>query len=113
MIPALSSSTLIAEPNSTVGGNSGFSNTTFFVPGANASSSQAGFVNGTPPATDVSSGWAFYGQTLLLVDASGQWNTLFSAQSTHSEGIFSLNWNETSDTAIPLTLRLNTPSNTD
>ncbi|KAL6889197.1 hypothetical protein GGI43DRAFT_430924 [Trichoderma evansii] len=106
---SLSSNTLVANPNSTTD-NSGFSNATFFVPGPNDSSPMAGFVNGTPPATAISSGWTFYGQTLLLVGSSGQWDGLFSAEPTEKDGIFSLNWNQTSDTAIPLSVRLTTPS---
>ncbi|KAL9476105.1 hypothetical protein ACSS6W_005946 [Trichoderma asperelloides] len=106
---ALSSNTLVANSNST-DDNGGFSNATFFVPGPNDSSPQAGFVNGTPPATAISSGWTFYGQTLLLVGSSGQWEGLFSAEPTEQDDIFSLNWNQTSDTAIPLSVRFTTPS---
>ncbi|KAK6444933.1 hypothetical protein FP744_10001181 [Trichoderma asperellum] len=105
----LSSNTLVANSNST-DDNGGFSNATFFVPGPNDSSPQAGFVNGTPPATAISSGWTFYGQTLLLVGSSGQWEGLFSAEPTEQDDIFSLNWNQTSDTAIPLSVRFTTPS---
>ncbi len=81
------------------------------MPGPDATSSEVGFVNGTPPDTVISSGWMFYGQTLLLVDSSGQWDGLFSAEPTESDGLFSLNWNQTSDTAVPLSVRLTAPSN--
>ncbi|EHK20455.1 uncharacterized protein TRIVIDRAFT_68991 [Trichoderma virens Gv29-8] len=107
----LSSNTLVANSNNTAD-TDGFLNATFFVPGPDNSSPQAGFVNGTPPATAVSTGWTFYGQTLLLVGSSGQWDGLFSAEPTEQDGIFSLNWNQTSDTAVQLSLRLTSPSST-
>ena len=53
----------------------------------------------------------FYGQVAFVVDSAGAWESLFCAVPTVDDGIWSLNWNETDASAIPLSVKETAPAN--
>ncbi len=103
---------LIGNPNIT-STTSTWSNVTYFVPGPTSTSHSTGFANSTTASDGTtSSGFVFYGQVLLL-QQDGKLQTLWFAVPTGTDGIYSLNWNETSDgtdAAVPVSLKTRPPT---
>lgn len=66
-------------------------------------------------SNETTSSFIFYGQTLLVIDDSGDIDSSFFARQSSSEGdgVYSLLWNvtENDDTVFPISLRTAAPSN--
>ena len=114
LIAVASDSSWAANPNTTLTNSTAtFSNATFFVPGSASTSHQVGFLTDNSTATDVvTTGFNFYGHTVIVADTTGAWQSLFYALPSSDDGVWSLNWNATSVSgAIPVTLRDSAPPN--
>lgn len=108
-------SSWLASSNGTTG-DQAFTNATFYVPGPAATSDQVGFLAASDSASDdiITTGFNFYGHVVILEASSGEWETLFYALPTDTDGVWTVNWNGTDVTdAIPLTLKNTQPPNVD
>jgi hypothetical protein len=101
-------------PNGTNAGNSSWSDQFLYIPSSSSSSNEIGF---TSESSDnaTTTGFIFYGQTLLGKDESGNIISSFYVRQSSSEGdgVYSLLWNVTADddTVFPVSLRTVEPSN--
>jgi hypothetical protein len=69
---------------------------------------QLRYSNGT--SSGITSGWLIYGN-VLLIKINGAYVNPFSIVPTSTTGVWTLNWNDTSDaSAIPVTLKNVPPS---
>ncbi|KAK3689007.1 hypothetical protein B0T22DRAFT_460745 [Podospora appendiculata] len=90
-----------------------FNNTSFFIPGAGNPSHEVGFAANTTSTDVITTGWKFYGHIALLESADGSLISLFWAVPSGTDRVWNLTWNETdtSDGAIPVTLKDTPPPN--
>lgn len=106
-----SSNEWLASPNVTVGGNSTWSNATFFVPTSENSDRRVGFLNGnSTSANKITSGFRLYGSMAALVTDDGKLESLWTGLQV-SAHLHALYWNDTSLGQIPITLTSVAPSN--
>ncbi|ORY70449.1 uncharacterized protein BCR38DRAFT_481584 [Pseudomassariella vexata] len=102
------STTLVANPNNTAAGtNATWSNLTYFLPGTTNTDHQTGFASNVS-ASDVTTGFTFYGKTLLNKDTSGSLQSLWYAVQNTDDINYQLKWNSTGadeDGAISIVLR--------
>jgi hypothetical protein len=110
-----SSQILTGNPNTTLSSASpSWNNATLFVPTLPANDKRVGFLtpnNGTRNGTVTSSGFGFFGSTVVLSGNDGGLQTLFYGMELES-GLFGLYWNDT-DGKVPITLRRVAPSKPD
>lgn len=91
-----------------------WSDVTYYVPGPTSTAHQTGFANSNDTVDDdlSTSGFIFYGQ-VVLKQVDGNLTTLWYAAPTDTDGIWSLNWNETGDTSsghVPVALKTRPPT---
>ena len=104
-----SSNMLVANPNTTVSSNATWSQQKLAVPPI-GSAGQVSFVSNT--TTDVvTSGFFWYGHVAFLSTSSGDFESLFFAETTDTDGLWKLMWNSTSTdgTIVPLILKDTAP----
>ncbi|USP73627.1 hypothetical protein yc1106_00901 [Curvularia clavata] len=105
-----SSNQWLASPNVTAGGDSSWSNATFFVPTAQNSDRRIGFVDANSTTENkITSGFRLYGSLAALV-LDGRLETLWTGLQVGPH-VHALYWNDTSLGQIPITLTNVAPSN--
>ncbi|KAI4608087.1 hypothetical protein J4E83_009270 [Alternaria metachromatica] len=102
----------IGNPNATTAtGEPTWSNTALFIPSSSSVDRRVGFLppnNGTGNTTTQTSGFAFYGSTVMLYGEDGTVATSFYGMKAEN-GLYELHWNDT-EGKVPLTLRSMAPS---
>ncbi|KAL3462214.1 hypothetical protein BJX64DRAFT_288544 [Aspergillus heterothallicus] len=93
---------LVGNPNAT-STDPPFADTLLFIPGPESTSHEIGFVNETsaPPANEILNKFVWYGHSLFVENADGEFTSLFSVRksaSSDEEG-YSLLWNTTDSDA--------------
>ncbi|KAH8697450.1 hypothetical protein BGW36DRAFT_427412 [Talaromyces proteolyticus] len=109
---ASSSSPWLANPNGTTAADTNWSEKMLYIPSSSASSDQIGFISNAGD-NEITTGFVFYGQSVMVETAPGDYSTSFYVRpSSQGEGIYSLLWNVTGDdTIISISLRSVEPSN--
>ncbi|KAJ4983146.1 hypothetical protein SVAN01_11371 [Stagonosporopsis vannaccii] len=104
----------VGNPNTTLLTNTtavSWSNVIFYVPDNTTSDKRVGFhASGDSTASDIESGFYFYGSTAVLIGESGTLESNFYALQI-SEHVHRLYWNDTSLGQKPVILRSVAPSN--
>ncbi|KAK7754408.1 hypothetical protein SLS62_003701 [Diatrype stigma] len=91
--------TLVANENATASGDAeAWSNLTFYVPGPTSTAHQVGFTNTTGSSDISTTDFTFYGGVILHKQDS-KLLTLWYASPTDTDGIYTLNWNDTGDSS--------------
>ncbi|UQC89041.1 uncharacterized protein CLUP02_14569 [Colletotrichum lupini] len=109
----------IGAPNTTALNSTSppsWSNLTFSIPAEGSSDHDVGFLSSNSSSSDrQTSGFVFYGSFIFVESSSGGMESLWYATPSSINGIYSLKWNDTSDTTtedkIVLTLKKTAPSN--
>ncbi|KAF3809611.1 hypothetical protein GCG54_00012898 [Colletotrichum gloeosporioides] len=108
--------TWIGAPNtSAVTTTPTWSNLTFTIPSSDSDVHNVAFLESNSSSTGrQTSGFAFYGNFVLVEADDGSYESLWYATATETDGIYNLRWNETGDDTddkIILNLRRTAPSN--
>ncbi|KAK1854683.1 hypothetical protein CCHR01_02724 [Colletotrichum chrysophilum] len=108
--------TWIGAPNTTaVTTTPTWSNLTFTIPSSDSDVHNVAFLESNSSSTGrQTSGFAFYGNFVLVEADDGSYESLWYATATETDGIYNLRWNETGDDTddkIILNLRRTAPSN--
>ncbi|KAJ5670732.1 uncharacterized protein N7477_006095 [Penicillium maclennaniae] len=98
-----SSSTWIANPNSTTKAEAGWSDELLYVPSSSSSNHQMGFTS-SRRSNETTTGFIFYGQWVMVELESGDMSSSFYVRrESEGKGVYSLLWNVTDEeTAIPV-----------
>ncbi|RYP68373.1 hypothetical protein DL769_005527 [Monosporascus sp. CRB-8-3] len=116
MVPVLftfSDTTLTAQPNTTSTNSSSspvFESAVFGIPADSASSRQVSFLRNETSNGETTSGFGFFGTIVFLEGSDGSLQTLFYAEPTDTEGIWSLAWDDAdTEGAVPVTVKNSSP----
>lgn len=105
------SSGWVANPNGTTKAEAGWSDEYLYIPSSSSSNHQIGF---TPEerSNETTSQFILYGQWVMVKSDSGDISSSFYVrEGSEGKGVYSLLWNVTDETAIPVSLRTAKPSN--